>query len=214
MPHTVKQVSQVPRTITCISSLERAKDAMTDATKALRIKPESSRAIIARGEALYTMGEFEKGLLQFQRGWRMRPHPMMKTGLQKCKDAIANAVGPNAKEFDVELVQKVIEREEKDKRERAGVRKESQDPMQLLSKKKLNLLRMKREVKRRKVDRLLLGDVAVDASFLRRLAGVDVDQEATEFTKCQESIIKIAKDALGYLEKRKNFWQQIAICQD
>ena len=86
--------------------------------------------------------------------------------------------------------------------------------MYLLSKKKLHFLRIRREAKRRKVDGLLLGDVAVDATFLRRLAGVDEDEEASEFTKCQESIIKIAKDALGYLEKRKNFWQQIAICQD
>ena len=186
---------------------------MKDATTALRIKPDSSRAIIARGEALYSMGEFEQGLLEFQRGWRARPHPMMKIGLQKCKDAIANAIGPNAKDFDVDLVEKVVAStaKDKDKKERL----QSAEHVALMSEKKKILLRRRREAERQKVDKLLLGNIAVDATFLRGLAGIAEDkEEGKELTACQECIIKIAREALNYLEKRKTFWQQIAARTD
>lgn len=192
---------------------------MKDATKALKINPDSTKAIIAQGEALYSMGEFEKGLIQFQRGWRTRQDPKMKIGLLKCKDAIANAVGPNAKEFDIDLVQKVIENMEEEKKDPNKQKLPGRtlaEQAQFLSKKKLALLRRKREAKRNKIDRLLLGDVAKDATFLRRLAGIDLEKETAdqEMTKCQENVIKIAKEALGYLEKRRNFWQQIASCRE
>ena len=186
---------------------------MKDASKALHIKPESTKAIIARGEALYSMGEFEQGLLQFQRGWRTRPHPSMKIGLQKCKDAIANAIGPNAKDLDEDLVKKVIEVQEKEKN---GKRKDSEEVVQLLSKKKILKMKRKREAERRIVDRLLLGNIALEASFLRKLAEVDKEEESKdiEVSEYQMCVIRIAEDALNYLEKRKNFWQQIAVCQD
>ena len=106
---------------------------MNDATKALKINPDNTKAIIARGEALYSMGEFEKGLVQFERGWRSRQDPKMKIGLQKCKDAVSNAVGPNGKEFDIDLVQRVMESLEIEKN---GGKTRYEDPI-MLSKKKI-----------------------------------------------------------------------------
>ena len=46
---------------------------MSDASRALAINPDCSRALICKGEALYNLGEFEAGLIQFERGWRARP---------------------------------------------------------------------------------------------------------------------------------------------
>ena len=51
--------------------LDKCKEAFEDANQALAINPVSSKAIVARGEALYSMGEFEKGLVQFQRGLQL-----------------------------------------------------------------------------------------------------------------------------------------------
>ena len=144
---------------------------MKDATTALKINPHSTKALISRGEALYNMGQFEKGLLQFERGWRVRCDPRMKSGLLQCKDAIVNAVGPNAKEFDLELVGKVI-KDMEDKKKVANQAK-SQDPPQAKTRKQIRQQRKRREAKRKRIDRVLLGEVAKDATFLRSLVGYD-----------------------------------------
>ena len=110
-------------------------------------------------------------------------------------------------------MKKVIEVQEKEKN---GKRKDSEEVVQLLSKKKILKMKRKREAERRIVDRLLLGNIALEASFLRKLAEVDKEEESKdiEVSEYQMCVIRIAEDALNYLEKRKNFWQQIAVCQD
>ena len=61
---------------------------------------------MAKGEALYSIGEFEKALVQFERGWRFRQDPAIKSGMVKCRDAI---VGTTAKEYDEKVVEMVIQ---------------------------------------------------------------------------------------------------------
>ena len=46
--------------LVCCDRLERASEAMDDAEKALAIAPYSTKARIAKAEALYSMGQFEK----------------------------------------------------------------------------------------------------------------------------------------------------------
>ena len=89
--------------------LERPEEAIIDAEKALYINNSSTRAIIAKAEALYNLGQFEKALVQFERGWRVRQDPEIKIGIVKCRDVILNTVGANAGEYDIEVVEKVIQ---------------------------------------------------------------------------------------------------------
>ena len=47
--------------------------------------------------------------MQFERGWRVRQDPEIKIGIVKCRDVILNTVGANAGEYDIEVVEKVIQ---------------------------------------------------------------------------------------------------------
>ena len=158
---------------------------MDDATKALEMNPENFKAVVAFGNALYGMGEFEKGLVVFKRGWRKRMDTKMKEGMQKCRIAIENAVGCNSKQFDHEIVEKVIadmEKGELPKVDNATLEAERLQEA-YKSERKRKQEKERRERKRKKLDKILLGRVAEDCSFLRILAGVDeefVEDELTE----------------------------------
>ena len=95
--------------IVCVSEpcsrLERAAEAISDANTALEINKHSTKAIVAKGEALYSIGEFEKALVQFERGWRFRQDPAIKSGMVKCRDAIIITVGTTAKQYDEKMVE-------------------------------------------------------------------------------------------------------------
>ena len=96
----------------------------------------------------------------------------MMSGLKQCKDAINNAVGPNSRGFDMNLVKNaILEMERKDKK------RPNKADNDFLAKSRLQIRseRRIREVKRRKIDRVLLGEVATDASFFRKLIGYDSD---------------------------------------
>ena len=62
----------------CLNRLERAEDAIYDADRALEQNKQSTRALVARGEALYTCGRFEAALLQFERAWKLRQDAAIK----------------------------------------------------------------------------------------------------------------------------------------
>ena len=71
-----------------------------DAERALVISPHSTKARIAKAEALYSMGKFEKALVEFEKAWRLRQDPEIKTGIVKCRDVILNTVGSGAMGYD------------------------------------------------------------------------------------------------------------------
>ena len=81
---------------------------MQDSEKALVINPYSTKARIAKAEALYSMGNFEKALVEFERAWRLRQDPEIKTGLVKCRDVILNTVGDGVFTNNELLVQRVL----------------------------------------------------------------------------------------------------------
>ena len=111
------------------------------------------------------MGEFEASLIQFERGWRMRKTPQMKTGLMQCKDAILNTVGQNAKPFDKDLVAKVVKEQEKKKQKQ--LKKSEQRLSGAKTRSQMKKENKKKEQLQRIQDKVLLGQVAPDASFLR-----------------------------------------------
>ena len=174
--------------------LERCKEAIEDADYALHLNPESFKAIIAHGNALYGMGEFEKGLVVFQRGWRRRMDSKMKSGMQKCKIAIENAVGPHSRQFDVGLVESVMKEMEKEKLpkpDRAALEAAKlQEACKSKEKKKQE--RSRRERRRKKLDKILLGKVAEDCSFLRGLAKVDREAEEGDISEYQVGMLLLS----------------------
>ena len=151
---------------------------MTDAEKALKINKYSTKAIIVKAEALYSLGQFEKALVQYERGWRVRQDPEIKAGILKCKDVILNTVGSSAKEYDKEVVEKVIQQmKEIDLKEKKELEKNREEK--------------KRKTKGKKdPDQLLLGKMHEDVRFLE------------DFLKSQKSHqvhLKITKQIFFYL---------------
>ena len=119
-----------------ISRIERPQEAMEAADKALRLNKHNPKAILAKAEALYNLGQFENALVQFERGWRVRQDPEIRAGIGKCRDVILNIVGTSAKEYDKVIVEKVIQEMKNMElgEEREGKRKgkKKKDPDELL----------------------------------------------------------------------------------
>ena len=106
-------------------------------------------------------------MIQFERGWRMRRSVQMKTGLMQCKDAILNTVGLNARALDKEIIKKMMKEEEKQRR--LAVRTPEQRLGERRSKMEVRRETRKKEKMERRQDKVLLGQVAGDASFLRNI---------------------------------------------
>ena len=49
------------------------------------------------------MGKFEKALVEFEKAWRLRQDPEIKTGIVKCRDVILNTVGVGAMCHDAKV---------------------------------------------------------------------------------------------------------------
>ena len=207
--------------------LDKCEEAIEDACKALTMNPRNFKAIIQYGDALYGLGEFEKGLLVFQRGWKKRVHPKMLNGMHKCRTAIENSVGRHSAKFNAGLVEKVVRHWEKEKLPKP-TKAELEDSLlqeSLKTEEELKAEELKKEKRISKLDRLFLGRVAEDCSFLRRLAPTEdnADQialspfQAKQHRKIfislqlwifQRNIAIVTLDTLAYLERRKQFWQQ------
>ena len=92
--------------------MDKTDEALNDADKALEKEETNSRAITAKAEALFSSGQFEKALVQFEKGNKLRQESMITTGLKKCRQAIVNSIGEDGIVFEKELVEIAI-REQK-----------------------------------------------------------------------------------------------------
>ena len=146
---------------------------MVDAEKALRINKYNTKAIVAKAEALYNLGHFEKALVQFERGWRMRQDPEINAGIVKCRDVILNTVGSTAKEYDADIVEKVIQQMKEIELEK----KKSELEKQKAKKKNKNKTKGKKGGK--DPDQLLLGKMQEDVRFLEDFLKFQKSQQIT-----------------------------------
>ncbi|XP_023245749.1 V-type proton ATPase catalytic subunit A-like [Copidosoma floridanum] len=84
----------------CHLLLGEPQKALEDAEAALRgrsRKPHSARALFAKAEALYHLGDFELSLVFYYRGMKIRPEfDQFRLGVQKAKEAIQNILGGNS----------------------------------------------------------------------------------------------------------------------
>ena len=183
-----------------LDRLERAEEAIKDADTALDINKHSTKAIVAKGEALYNVGEFEKALVQFERGWRVRQDPAIKSGMVKCRDAIMNTVGSTAMQDNLDMLEMVI----KQMREGKVKLTEDADPEVLREE------RRKAAAEKKVSDKRLLGKMNTDVQFLEKFLKIQTaeNKKKVQITGLQTRVNNKATEALEYLEKRKNFWQQ------
>ena len=135
--------------------LERPNEAIKDIEKALQFNPNSTQAIVAKGEALYNLGHFEKALVQFHKARRVRNDPDIEQGMLKCRNAIMSILGDNEKTYETELVEKVIKHMEDQKAAK-----------KVEIKKKRSKKQKQQDKERKDPGRHLLGRMNGDVKFL------------------------------------------------
>ena len=147
------------------------------------------------------MGEFEQALVQFERGYRVRQDPALRSGMVKCRDVIKRTVGDADRQYSVSVVEKAIremarvkELEVKAELEKTKLAKQSDKKKQ----------KAEKTPDMKKTDRQLLGKFNKDVLFLEKFITNQTTINSTPDAQ------KMAVDALKYLEGRKNFWQQTA----
>merc|ERR1711981_795187 len=126
------------------------------------------------------MGHFEKALVEFERAWRLRQDPEIKTGLVKCRDVILNTVGDGVFTNNELLVQRVIRQIKKQEMEE----KKRRDK--------------KTKTKQRDSNQLILGKMQKDVEFLEDFLKFQTTQSLGK-----NELKNTAAAALDYLEKRK-----------
>jgi tetratricopeptide (TPR) repeat protein len=77
----------------CYIQVGNPKAALTDINTVLRTKPEDTRAILAKAEAFFSMGEFEFALVFFEKGLAIRKDLVgFRDGISKSKNAIIDSI--------------------------------------------------------------------------------------------------------------------------
>ena len=74
---TIVQSLTLPRA-QCLVKLGRPSQAIQDSEVALKANRYNPKALLVKGEALYIDGEFEMGLVQLERGWKIRHDAALK----------------------------------------------------------------------------------------------------------------------------------------
>lgn len=78
----------------CYILLGQPQNGLKDAEAALAQDKNFTKAIYQKAEALYYLGDFERSLMYYHRGLRIRPeHEGFRMGVQKAQKAIENAIG-------------------------------------------------------------------------------------------------------------------------
>jgi tetratricopeptide (TPR) repeat protein len=170
----------------CYMKLGAPEKALQDAETALSLDPKNIRAIFQKAEALYYMGNFEHSLMFFHRGLKLRPElACFRLGIQKTQEAIENTIG--------------------------GVQKAEQCISPDFSKtssptpSKISSTSSKHSHTERKQAKKLLGELFVDKEYLEKLLKHPDLKKADTKT---ENVSPFAKDAISFLNNRKEFWRQ------
>ena len=124
--------------------LERNEDALKDANKALEYDEENTKAIVAKAEALFNSGLFEKALVQFEKGNKIWKDSNTLDGLIKCRQSILSSFGQQGIVFEKEMVNIAIRETklEKERKERRKIEK-ANEWTSVLSKKDKEVVELK-----------------------------------------------------------------------
>ena len=124
-------------------------------------------------------------------------------GLKKCRDVILMTLGNISREYDEEIVKCAIEQIKNG----TVILDYDLDP------KIIKKLRQRQTSEKKMSDKKLLGKLNVDVIFLENFIKKHETKSKKKETKKQSAVVKtglksLATEALGYLEKRKYFWDQ------
>ena len=95
--------------------MEKTKEAIADANKALKINSESGKAIVAKAEAFYSSGNFEKALVHFVRANRLYRTVAAAEGVRKAERAILDLLDRATFSFDTAAVEAYFHAQEKER---------------------------------------------------------------------------------------------------
>lgn len=192
----------------CYIQVGNPKAALIDINNVLKVHPNDTRAILAKAEAFFSMGEFEFALVFFERGLAIRSDlSAFKDGITKSTHAIEDSIAgqkpfePNPN-FAVSRPRKPLVTVKK----KTPLVVEDEDnvkPEDLLPE-KVPALTMTRQEKSG-----FLGELALDYDYLVELREeVLAGSEDKYGEKEDKEILKIVNNSLIYLEQRAQFWSQ------
>ncbi|XP_023329597.1 uncharacterized protein LOC111702216, partial [Eurytemora carolleeae] len=153
----------------CLRRLEKSDEAKLDAEIALKINKSSTKAVVALGEAMFQLGQFEFALVQFERGLKIRMETTLKKGAEKCKDAILHSLGTRIPKYDLNVVRLVV----KERARQEKMENKAKDKNPLTEEKTMRKRIKKAEKEKEKVDKLLLGKLDTDRVFLKKFVGFE-----------------------------------------
>lgn len=193
----------------CYVQVGNPKAALIDINSVINQKPDDTRAILAKAEAFFSMGEFEFALVFFEKGLAIRKDLVgFRDGITKSKHAILDSINgekpfqPNPnfavsrprRPLTVVKKRTPIERTEDDDGVKAGdLLPEKVAPLTLTTQEKSTFL----------------GEIALDYEYLVELREeILAGGEDGYGDKEDKKILKIVDDALIYLDQRAQFWSQ------
>jgi tetratricopeptide (TPR) repeat protein len=192
----------------CYIQVGNTRAALTDINAVLHKKPEDTRAILAKAEAFFSMGEFEFALVFFEKGLAIRTDLAgFRDGVSKSKNAILDSINgekpfqPNPN-FAASRPRKPLMSVKKktplvvEDEEGGDVADFLPDPVPPLT--------LTQEAKSS-----FLGELALDYDYLVELREeIIAGSEDGYGEKEDKKILAIVNDALIYLNQRAQFWSQ------
>ena len=97
--------------------LDQYEEAIADADTALKQNRNNTKAISVKAEALFGSGQFEKALVYFEMGYKIRKDAKIFQGISKCRQAILSTLGDDGIVFKKEHVEIVLAKLENTKEE-------------------------------------------------------------------------------------------------
>ncbi|XP_035704719.1 tetratricopeptide repeat protein 25 isoform X2 [Folsomia candida] len=196
----------------CHIKLGDANSALKDAETSLGKNETFIQGLYHYAEALYQLGEFEKSLIAFHQGYRLRKDmECFRIGVQKSQDAIKRAIGSRTatQMSNLDEILSIIEELQESKRKAVSTCKDEDLLVNILRRrfgdKTISLTKAQSKQKNQWITREVLGQMYMDHQYLAKfIHRSDVKQQMGHAEELRET----AKDGLNYLENREKFWRQ------
>ena len=195
----------------CYIQIGNPKQALIDVNTVLKDKPEDTRAILAKAEAFFSMGEFEFALVFFEKGLAIRKDlAAFKDGITKATHAILDAINgekpfqpnpnyavsrPRKPLTEVKKMTPLESEEEDDGIKVVDLLPEKVEPLTLTA--------------TGQEKSSYLGELGLDYDYLVELREEILQRNEDEYGKKEDqAILGIVNHALNYLDQRAQFWSQ------
>ena len=214
----------------CYIQVGDARSALLDVNTVLQVKPNDTRALLAKAEAFFSIGEFEFALVFFERGSFLRKDIHgFREGITKCKHAILDSINgektyqpnpnfstsrirkslysPRKKKQTTTNTPEIQENENHDEHNEHDKEEEQKTIAELLPE-KVSPLSSNPQNKGN-----YLGELSLDYEYFLELKEEiqSLQEESNEEyqNSCEDKVIlECCEETLFYLEQRSQFWEQ------